>query len=48
VNASMLREIVSGLSHLVSKMKQVLPICMSGFSFILIVTSLVNNINNIT
>jgi hypothetical protein len=35
-------------SHPVSKTNQVLPICMSGSSSIHIVTSLVNNINNIT
>jgi hypothetical protein len=35
------------MSHPVSKMNQVLPICMSGSSSIHIVTSLVNNRNNI-
>jgi hypothetical protein len=36
------------LSHPVSKTNQVLPICMPGSSSIHIVTSLVNNRNNIT
>jgi hypothetical protein len=36
------------LSHPVSKPNQVLPICMPGSSSIHIVTSLVNNRNNIT
>jgi hypothetical protein len=36
------------LSHPIFKTNQVLPICMPGSSFIHIVTSLVNNRNNIT
>ena len=36
------------LSHPVFKTNQVLPICMTGTSFIHIVTSSVNNRNNIT
>jgi hypothetical protein len=39
--------ISNGLSHPVYKTNQVLPICMPGSSSMHIVTSLVNNRNNI-